>query len=107
MSLITMWVDCEGIMLSEIKEKRQILYDTHIWNKKAEFIETKTRMLVIWYWDWGKWGELGQRVQTSHVIFFFCKASSLVLKQINFLKYILLEILYKSHYLIKHQRQTQ
>lgn len=33
-------------------------------SKKAEIIETESRVVVAR--DWGKWGEVGQRVETSY-----------------------------------------
>lgn len=48
------WINTEGIILSEIKQK-DILYGiTYMWNlkKKADFIETENRMPG--YRGWGK-----------------------------------------------------
>ena len=59
------YMELECITVSEIKQtKKEILHHlTYIWDlKKAELIET-----VEWWWPgpegWGKWGDVGQRVQ--------------------------------------------
>ena len=35
--------------------------------EKCKVIETENRLLVarVWGWHWGKWGDVGQRAQTS------------------------------------------
>ena len=54
---MTIWMDLEGIMLSEMSDReRQILIDiTHTWNlKKAKHPKAKSRMMVIKGWGMGE-----------------------------------------------------
>ena len=50
LSFATIWMVLEGLMLSEISQRRQILYDiTYMWNlkkKKNELTETESRMVI-------------------------------------------------------------
>ena len=33
-------------------------------SKKVKLMESESRMVVDWGWGWGKWGDVGQCVQT-------------------------------------------
>ena len=59
-------MDFEGIMLSEIShlEKDKWSY-WYVESKTIKLIKTMSRMVVAGgCWGVGKWGEVGQRVQT-------------------------------------------
>ena len=65
------WMDLEGIMLSEISRTEKAKYCMtslmcEIFFKKAKFIETESRVVVVRGWGWEKQGYVGQRVQTSN-----------------------------------------
>ena len=76
---MTVWIDLEGIMLSEISQ-RKILYDlTYVESggKKKTATTKKTRNQIHWYrkqiggaigkgWKVGKMGEGSQNIQTSN-----------------------------------------
>ena len=65
---VTTWVDPEGIMLSGISQTEwQLLYDiTYMWNlKKAEFIETESRIVVARVWGMGEIGRCWLKVHIS------------------------------------------
>ena len=71
LSFVTTYMKLEGIKLKWNKSdrERQILHDlTYMWNlKKAKLIKTESRVVVTRGWGKGdeKWGDVGQRVQTS------------------------------------------
>ena len=52
-------------MLSKISQIEKYVYHLHVESKKAKLTETGNRMVVTKGWGWEKWGDVGQRVQTS------------------------------------------
>lgn len=64
---VTTYMELEGIMLSKISQSKTKLYNTtYTWNPKKP---NSQKQRVEWWLPgagvWGKWGNVGQRVQTS------------------------------------------
>lgn len=59
-SLVTIWLEHEGIILSEIRQRKTDIYNTtYIQTLKGE---TETRFVVPGAEQWGKRGDIGQRI---------------------------------------------
>ena len=63
-------MNLEDIMLTEIsqtqKEKHCMI--SHVESKKVKYIEAESRMVGTRVRRWGKWGNIGQRVQNCNYI---------------------------------------
>ena len=60
------WKELEGVTLSELSQREKDEYRMiSLMCKKAELIETGSRMVVARVWWMRKWGDAGQRVQIS------------------------------------------
>ena len=67
----TIWINLEGIMLSETSQTEKDkchLISLFGAPRNVELIETENRMVVAGPGQWGKWGDVSQRVQTFTVI---------------------------------------
>lgn len=67
---MTTWIDLEGIMPSEVRQKQipTIFFHLHVEFKqtKTKLIETENRLVVARDWEWGCEMDKGvQKVQTS------------------------------------------
>ena len=61
------WLDLEGIVLSEINQRKTNTVYSHFYvksNKQVKLIETEGRMVVARAMEWGQWEDVGQKIQT-------------------------------------------
>ena len=67
LTFTTTWIDLEGIVISKISQIEKggyymISFKCGIWKSQTE---RKSRVVITRGWGWGKWEEIGERVQTS------------------------------------------
>ena len=64
--LVTTWMKVEGIMLSEISQKKINTVSSHFYmeSKRAKLIEQRVEWWFPGAEGWGTWGDVGQRIQT-------------------------------------------